>query len=230
MPPPRLAIVIPTLNERAHIGDLLADLGMLRSPHEIIVADGGSSDDTIELAEGRGARVIVTPPGRGGQLRAGADACAAPLLAFLHADVRLSPASVAALDCLAHSDLPSAWAFRLRIDDARMKFRVVEWGANWRSSHFALPYGDQGLVMSRTMYDAVGGFADVPLMEDVIMARALEAHGGVRLLDADILVSARRWHRDGVLRRSARNVVILARFLAGTSPARLASAYPPATP
>ena len=230
MSAPRLAIVIPTLDESANLGGLLDDLRALRGTHEIIVADGGSTDDTPAIAADRGARVITAPRGRGAQLRAGAAESAAPILAFFHADVRLPAASVAALDDLAATGAHGAWAFRLRIDDKRRRFRLVEWGANMRSSRFALPYGDQGLVLPRALYDATGGFDPVPVMEDVILARQLRAHGGVRLLDARIVVSARRWQRDGVLRRSLRNLVLLTRFLGGTSPERLAAAYPPAAP
>jgi rSAM/selenodomain-associated transferase 2 len=228
MPAPRLSIIIPTLDEEVNLGALLTNLSTLRSSHEIVVVDGGSTDGTRAVAMERGARVITAARGRGTQLRAGASASTAPMLAFLHADVRLAAPGIAALDRLVEADSRRAWAYRLRIDDPRARFRLVEWLANWRSTFLGLPYGDQGLVLPRAQYEAVGGFADVPIMEDVMIARALRAVGGIALLEAPILVSARRWQRNGVLRRSLRNLVLLARFLAGTSPARLVHDYSPA--
>lgn len=223
--PPRLSIVIPALDECAVLGTLLGDLARLRTPHEVIVVDGGSVDGTGALAEAAGARVLHSARGRGTQLRTGAEQAGGDVLCFLHADVRLPAPAREALDRLAADRNVDAWAFRLRIGRRRWSYRVVEWMANARSSLLALPYGDQGLVIGRGLYDAVGGFADVPLMEDVLMARALQIVGGIALLPEAIIVSPRRWERDGVWRRSLRNVWLLARFLAGAPPAALAGAY-----
>ena len=224
---PRLSMIIPALDESAALDALLGDVALLRVPHEVIVVDGGSVDDTVSLATRRGATVVRASRGRGTQLRAGADAASAPLLCFLHADVRLPAAAREILDALALREGVDAWAFRLKIDGRRWGYRLVEWSANVRSSLLALPYGDQGLVIGRGLYDGVGGFADVPLMEDVLIARALQIVGGIGLLRAAIVVSPRRWERDGVLRRSVRNLWLLARFLAGAPPAVLARAYQP---
>lgn len=224
---PSLSVVVPTLNERAAIGGLLDDLGQLRCPHEIIVVDGGSSDDTAAVASARGASVVRASRGRGSQLRAGAAAARAPLLCFLHADVRLSPDAREAIDRLVNARHDGAWAFHLRIDSGRLAYRFVEWVANARSRLLALPYGDQGLLITRSRYEAAGGFPDVPLMEDVLIARALGMRGGIELLPARLIVSPRRWERDGVLRRSVRNLWLLTRFLCGASPETLARAYRP---
>lgn len=224
---PPLSVVIPALDEGAALGYLLEDLALLRVAHEVIVVDGGSGDDTCAVAEAAGASVVHAARGRGTQLRAGAAAAGGDVLCFLHADVRLPSEAREALDTLAAVENVDAWAFRLRIDGRRSSYRLVEWSANMRSALLALPYGDQGLVIGRGLYDAVGGFADVPLMEDVLMARALQIVGGIALLPQSILVSPRRWERDGVVRRSVRNVWLLARFLAGAAPAALAGAYRP---
>lgn len=227
MTEPRLSVIIPALDESVALDALLGDVALLRVPHEVIVVDGGSADDTVSLATRRGATVVHATRGRGTQLRTGADAATAPLLCFLHADVRLPATAREILDALALRDGVDAWAFRLKIDGRRWGYRLVEWSANVRSSLLALPYGDQGLVIGRGLYDGVGGFADVPLMEDVLIARALQIVGGIGLLSATIVVSPRRWERDGVLRRSVRNLWLLARFLAGAPPAVLARAYQP---
>lgn len=222
---PLVSVVVPALNEGATLGALLGDLGHLEVPHEVIVADGGSTDDTVTVCRAHGAEVAVSRRGRGTQLRAGAAMAEAPLLCFIHADARLDGAARREIERLASHAEEGAWAFRLRIASTRRAYRLVERGVNLRSRLLSLPYGDQGLVISRGWYDAVGGFADVPIMEDVMIARALRAVGGISLLPASVTVSARRWEREGVLRRSVRNLWLLGRFLAGSTPGALAAGY-----
>ena len=226
---PRLSIVIPTLNEQSSLAPLLADIATLSTPVELIVVDGGSTDDTCAVARRGGARVVEAERGRGVQLRTGATHATAPMLCFLHADVRMPPPARRTLEAIAQAGEHGAWAFRLRIDGTRRAYRAIEWSANTRSSLFALPYGDQGLVIARAQYDEVGGFSDLPIMEDVAIARALRRTGGITLLRASLLVSPRRWERDGALRRSMRNVWLLARYLTGTAPSELARWYAPST-
>lgn len=230
MPNPalRLSIVIPTLNESAALPLLLTDLApLLGTLAEVVVSDGSSTDDTVAIAEAAGARVVVAPRGRGAQLREGADAARGSVLAFFHADIRLDAEAIAVLAELLATDGVNrdAWAFRLRIDGAAPSYRLVEAGANLRSQLFGLPYGDQGLIVSRNRYAAAGGYAALPLMEDVALVRSLRPSGPVRLLSAHVRVSPRRWERDGVWRRSSRNLVLLGRYLTGTSPETLARAY-----
>ncbi len=224
---PALSVIIPSWNEESSIAALIGDVAALRSTHEIVVVDGGSSDETVRIAGEAGARTLVMRRGRGQQLAAGAAAASGSVLCFLHADLRLPSASRRALDLVVDGGATRACAFRLRIDAQGVAYRMVEIGANVRSRLLGLPYGDQGLVIARTLYDRTGGFADVALMEDVMMARALRPLGGVQILPEHVLVSARRWERDGVLRRSLRNLGLLARFLGGTSPALLARVYRP---
>ena len=223
-----LSIIIPTLNESVALPLLLADLApLLGTLAEVIVSDGSSTDDTIAIAAAAGARVVVAPRGRGAQLRAGADAARGSVLAFFHADIRLNTAAIAALAELLATDgvKDDAWAFRLKIDGAAPSYRLVEAGANLRSQLFGLPYGDQGLIVSRNRYAAAGGYAALPLMEDVALVRSLRPSGSVRLLSAHVRVSPRRWERDGVWRRSSRNLMLLGRYLTGTSPDTLAREY-----
>ncbi len=225
MTAPALSVVIPALNEASTIGPLLEDLSHLALSVETIVVDGGSSDGTSEVAAAHGATVLETRAGRGGQLRHGAAMARGGTLFFVHADVRVGMAARAALTRRAVSRSHGAWAFRLRIAGANLAYRFIELGANARSRVFSLPYGDQGLVIARATYDAVGGYADVPIMEDVLIARALAAVGGIGLLPETIDVSARRWERDGAGTRSVRNIMLLARFYAGADPASLARVY-----
>jgi hypothetical protein len=140
--------------------------------------------------------------------------------------VRLDAGARRALEHLLTRPLTAAWAFRLRIAAQGRRYRLVEAGANLRS-RAGLPYGDQGLVVARRQYDAVGGHPATPLFEDVALVRALGGVTRIRILPAAVTVSARRWRRDGVLRRSLGNASLLVRYLAGAAPDRLAAAYPP---
>ncbi|HET7601101.1 MAG TPA: TIGR04283 family arsenosugar biosynthesis glycosyltransferase [Gemmatimonadales bacterium] len=224
---PGLSVVVPTLDEAHALPGLLDDLALVPIRLEVVVADGGSSDATVETARARGARVVASERGRGLQLRAGAAAARGRVLAFLHADARLDRGTRAALAGLA--DLPDgvACAFALRIAASGRRYRMVEWGTALRSRLAGLPYGDQGLVLTRATYEAAGGFPALPLMEDVAMVRALKRVARVKLMGEPLLVSPRRWQRDGVARRTLGNWLLLAAYLAGVPPARLARAYRP---
>lgn len=218
-------MVVPTLDEADSIRRLLADLQGLAVSYEVVVADGGSADPTCAAARELGARVLTAPRGRGSQLRAGAAAAIAPLLCFLHADVRLDAPALRQIERIAELAPEGAFAFRLAIDGAGPAYRLVEWGANLRSAWAKLPYGDQGLLVRRADYDAAGGYPAVPLMEDVAFVRALGRVARVRLLPCAIRVSARRWERDGVLRRTWANWRLLAAYLLGAPPEQLARRY-----
>jgi rSAM/selenodomain-associated transferase 2/rSAM/selenodomain-associated transferase 1 len=222
---PRVTIVVPVLNEADAIGGLLDDLRGLAAPAEIIVVDGGSVDGTRGAAEEGGALVVTGARGRGAQLRLGAERGRGPLLCFLHADVRLGSDAIAELDALIADWRAGAHAFRLRIDAAGTVYRVIEWVANLRSRYGRLPYGDQGLIVRRSDYEAVGGYPPLPLMEDVALVRALRRMVPIRLLGAPILVSARRWERDGPILRSVRNGLLLLAYFSGRSPEALARRY-----
>lgn len=222
---PALSIVIPTLDEALYLPRLLTDLEHLEVDNEVIVVDGGSRDDTVGLATRAGARVIATTAGRGIQLAAGADTATASLLCFLHADVRLNIEAVRALDRMARDRPVGVFAFRLRIADGGRTYRLIERGADLRSRWLRLPYGDQGLVVRREDYDAAGGYPSFPLMEDVTLVRALRKVTTMELLSEYVEVSSRRWRRVGPMRRSAANLILLVRYLAGSPPGVLATRY-----
>ncbi len=222
-----VSIIIPTLNAAESLPDCLAALmegleaGVIR---ELVIADGGSRDATLAIGEAAGAVVVEGAASRGGQLRRGADAAQGEWLLFLHDDTQLAPGWSAAV--LAHlRDAPdkAGW-FGLLFDAPGLAARIVAGWANLRARLLSLPFGDQGLLISRGLYDTVGGFADIPLMEDVVMARAL---GRKRLLRLPAMArtSARRFAREGWFRRGARNLVLQIRFFAGASPERLAQRY-----
>ncbi len=216
-----ISAIIPALNAAATLPATVAALGGVA---EVWVVDGGSADATVAHARSLGARVIVAPCGRGAQLAAGIAAASCPWLLLLHADTRLAPAWVDAASAHMRAEAGRAGYFRFGLDSTDTRARRLERIVAWRSRTFALPYGDQGLLIHRDLLDAVGGMRPLPLMEDVDLVRRL---GRRRLvaLDAAALTSAAKWERDGWHRRSARNLACLALWYAGVPPALIARAY-----
>lgn len=222
----RITAVIPTLNEAAHLPSLLADLAT--APEliaAIVISDGGSADRTVSIAAAAGAIVRVGDAGRGGQLHRGIAAAPTRWVLLLHADTSLPPGWAATIrQRVAAPDRMRAHYGRLRFASADPRARILEAGVRLRCALFRLPYGDQGLLIHRDLLDAIGGMPDLPLMEDVALARRL---GRRRLAPMDLVVTtdAGAYDRDGWLRRAARNVWRLARYYAHDSAARQAADY-----
>lgn len=220
MPAP-LSVIIPTLNAQHVLPDCLSALmegleaGLIT---ELVVADGGSQDDTHAIADAWGANILTVPPSRGGQLRAGCAAARGAWFLVLHADTVLQPGWTQAVG--GHLRSGKAGYFRLKFDKGG---RFVAAWANLRARLFELPYGDQGLLLTRTAYDRAGGYPDIPLMEDVAMARALK--GQLVALDAVAVTSGAKYRAGGWLRRGTRNLWTLARYFAGVNPEVLARQY-----
>lgn len=218
-----LSVIIPTVNA-ARL--LPATVGVLGDDIELIVADGGSHDGTVEEAARLGARVITAARGRGPQLIAGAEAARGPWLLFLHADTVLQAGwrSEAAAFMSDPSNGGRAAAFRFALDDGARWARRLERMVAWRTRILCLPYGDQGLLIHRDFYGSLGGFRPLPLMEDVDIIRRIGC-GRLRALQTAALTSAERWRRDGWLRRSFRNVSCLTLYFIGVPPGVLARLY-----
>ena len=220
-----LSIIIPTLDAEAGLPVTLRALveglecGLIR---ELVVSDGGSGDASCALADAAGAVVLRGAAGRGGQLRRGADVAAGEWLLFLHADTALAAGWVSVVQAHIRGGQGAGY-FRLAFDAQGFAPRWVAGWANLRARLFGLPYGDQGLLVSRGLYDAVGGYADMPLMEDVAMARSLR--GRLRMLPVMARTSAARYQQAGWLRQGARNLWRLLRYLAGADPAQLGRRY-----
>jgi rSAM/selenodomain-associated transferase 2 len=222
----RISVVIPTLDAAAELPATLAALAGSAVVGEIIVADGGSGDDTVALAQAAGARVIAAPHGRGSQLAAGAGATGGAWLLFLHADCRPPTGWDAAVAGFIAAPGAAARAgyFAFALDDAAAAARRLERIVAWRCRALALPYGDQGLLISRALYESTGGFAAIPLMEDVDLVRRL---GRFRLavLPATACASARRYREGGYIRRPLRNLACLSLYFLGVPPRRIARLY-----
>ena len=179
------------------------------------------------MAAARGARVVSAPRGRGRQLVAGVAAATGTWLLMLHADARLGPASVRAAEAVVVRPDVDAAAWPLAVDGSGSWLRWVERGAGLRWRLTGLVYGDQGLLVRRAVYDAVGGYPDTRIMEDVVLARRLARRTRVVRLPVPIRADARRWQREGQVRGTVRNVTLLSLFLAGVTPDRLARWYRP---
>ena len=219
----RLSIIMPTLNEEGTIEQTLLPL-VGRTDIEVIIADGGSTDETVSIAHRLGARIVPARPGRGRQMNAGAALATGEILLFLHADTKL-PANFQCAIWSALNHNASAGAFRLRIDDLRSAFRWIEWGANLRSRFLQMPYGDQGLFVRAELFHQLGGFSNWPLMEDYELCRRLRKHGRIVLTTESATTSARRWNKIGICRTTLINQLTVAAFHFGVSPQRLARWY-----
>lgn len=217
---PRLSVIIPALNAAGDLGHTLASLegrdaaaeaGLHIS--EIIVADGGSSDASPTIAKDYGAQVLSGEAGRGPQLAAGAAAATGDWFLFLHADTCLAPGwrNEAARYMSDPANRDGVAVFRFALDERSRGARRVEWGVHRRARWFGLPFGDQGLLISRALYKRVGGYRAMPLMEDVDMIRRIGKRR-ITFLDSAAVTSAARY-RKGYLRRTALNQVCLALYV-----------------
>lgn len=221
-----VSVVIPTRNAAADLPACLPSLmeGLQASViRELVLSDGGSTDATQRIGEDIGAVWITGPASRGGQLRRGAAAAAGDWLLFLHADTTLPDGW--SDQVLSHiEDHPDrAACFRLSFAETGLGAAWVAGWANRRSGWFDLPYGDQGLLISRALYDQVGGYPDQPLMEDVAIARALR--GRIRMLPVSVRTSGAKYVQEGWLRRGRRNLWTLLRYFCGADVHRLLQDY-----
>ena len=222
-----ITVVIPTLNAAEKIAPTLACLveasadGLIG---QVVIADGGSNDGIAQIAEEVGADFVAAKPGRGGQLRAGAEAARGAWLLFLHADTVLEGDWLRGVRLHLEKHGDKAGHFSIRFDSERRYARWTEGWTNIRARWFKLPFGDQGLLISRKHYDEIGGFEDIPLMEDVAMILAI-GRKRLRELRGVAVTDAARYERDGYWKRGWRNWGYLTAYRLGASPERLAERY-----
>ena len=212
-------MVIPTLDEAETVEAAIASA---RSADEIVVVDGGSLDRTADRARAVGAQLITSPRGRARQLDAGWRATGAEVVLFLHADTRLPHGWADAVRVALSEPDVAGGAFRLRFDERSLALRIVEFGAQRRAAWAGLPYGDQAIFARRTALAAIGGIAQVPIAEDLDLARDLRSQGRLALLPLAIATSARRYQKHGALRTWARHTIALAAWRLGVDRARIA--------
>jgi rSAM/selenodomain-associated transferase 2 len=229
-----ITVIIPTLNAADTLPAVLGALvpaavdGLVTT---VVVADGGSGDLTLEIADAAGATIVSAPRGRGSQLRAGAAAARGEWLAFLHGDTVPEPGFEAELAAFCrgtgrYTGLPAerAAAFGFALDDGGLRAELVVLAVRARCALLGLAYGDQGLVIPRAFYDRIGGFSDLPLMEDVDLVRRI-GRGRLHVLAAKATTSAERYRRSGYVRRIARNFVCLTLYFLGVPARRIARLY-----
>jgi len=223
-----LSIIIPTLNAEKHLPRTLSALvaGALEGlVKELVVVDGGSDDATIAIADEAGAKIINSEKGRGRQLRAGGKAAKSDWLLFLHGDTVLADSWLEEVGSfIRHENDRRAGVFRFKLDDKRGRARLLEIIVKIRCRLLALPYGDQGLLISRKLYTEIGGFKPLVLMEDVDIISRI-GRGRLHYFKTTATTSAERYRRDGYLKRMARNAKCLALWYGGVAPEKILKAY-----
>jgi rSAM/selenodomain-associated transferase 2/rSAM/selenodomain-associated transferase 1 len=222
--PTRISVIIPTLNEASHLAHTLDSI-QAGNPHEILVVDAHSTDQTPAIAAAAGARVISSSKGRARQMNAGAAFASGQILLFLHADTRLPAIWPSALSDALLRPGTIAGAFTFALDQDFPGKRWIERITRLRSVRFQRPYGDQGLFLTRARFEEMGGFANLPIMEDYELIQRLRKLGRITIADAPAITSSRRWQRLGWLRTTLINQWIIAGFHLGIAPERLARFY-----
>lgn len=201
-----ISLIIPTLNEERALPQTLARVALQDRPHEIIVADGGSSDSTVGIARNTGVQCINAPRGRGPQMNAGASLARGEWLLFLHADTLLPPGALAAIDALPPA--VEAGCFHQAFSHNYRLLRAVSRLHNWRCKRTRIMYGDQAMFVRRSVFESLGGFSEGDL-EDVKLSERLRARCAPVMLPAVVMTDARKFLAHGIVRSTARVVVIL---------------------
>lgn len=222
----KLSIIIPALNEASQLRDTLEQLRALQvRGHEVIVVDGGSSDRTVMIAREFTDRVVDGARGRARQMNAGAAVATGDVLLFLHADTRL-PAQADALIADALRNEKIFWGrFDVRLSGNQLLLRVVEKLMNWRSRLSGIATGDQAIFVRRTAFVRLGGYPDIPLMEDIALCKLLKRKSLPANLPARVVTSSRRWERHGIIRTILLMWRMRLAYALGASPHRLAQRY-----
>ena len=221
-----LSVIIPALNEAENIRHTI-EHALDLNPHEIIVVDGGSTDDTRRIATELNCRVIDSPRGRAKQQNLGAATADGDTLLFLHADCWLDPDASRQMESSLRSSNLAGGVFCQRIEAPGIMFRLVEAGNTLRVCCTRLAFGDQGIFLRRDVFEELGRFPESRLMEDVLLMRRYRDWGRLALLPGPLHVDARRWHKHGVIRQTVRNWLLLAAEQLGVSADRLAEFYLP---
>ncbi|MBI3582933.1 MAG: TIGR04283 family arsenosugar biosynthesis glycosyltransferase [Nitrospinae bacterium] len=228
----KLSIIIPTLNEESLIEKNLSFIKKELSAIsyqlsvEIIVADGGSRDKTVEIARRFADRVCISDKGRGKQMNAGARISAGDWLLFLHADSVISEQGIRGMLEIINSEFSIiGGAFRLKIDSKKTFYKILSSFANMRSRILGIAYGDQGIFVRKNIFYMIGGYPDIPIMEDVEFVKRLKENGKFIILNECVTTSSRRWDREGILYTTIRNWILISLYLIGVSPNRLKGWY-----
>jgi rSAM/selenodomain-associated transferase 2/rSAM/selenodomain-associated transferase 1 len=222
--PNRISIIIPAINEAHNISKTIESIGP-GDKKEVIVIDGGSNDDTVSIAKSLGARVFTSAPPRARQMNRGAAQATGDVLVFLHADTRLPEKFEDFIINSFKQPKMVAGAFELRINSPTPGLRLIERLANWRSRLLRMPYGDQAIFLSSKLFHYLGGFPDIPIMEDVELIRRLQKQGEIITLPIPVSTSPRRWQNFGILKTTLINQLVIAAYVMGIAPEVIARWY-----
>lgn len=223
----RISIIIPVLNETANrIKSTLASVQNAENV-EVIVVDGGSHNETVAIVQSWGVKVLSSTAGRACQMNVGATAATGDILLFLHADTSLPSGFEKLVPLTLAQSGTVAGAFEIKIDSPMRSLRLVERMVNWRSRFLSLPYGDQAIFLKAAVFQDVGGFPDLPIMEDFELIRCLRRLGRIAIVPTPVLTSARRWHKLGVLKTTLINQIVILGYFLGVSPSQLVKFYRP---
>ena len=224
----RFSIIIPVLHEAPGINDLIGHLRELEAAEtsELIVVDGSTAGDTLEaIADGDVCR-LSSPPGRAKQMNAGAAVAAGDILIFLHADTYLPAAALPMVDQVMQEAMYMGGAFDLAISSRRWIYRLIAAGASLRSRLTRIPYGDQAIFLRKNVFRRLGGYPEIPIMEDVAIMRRIRKSGGrIYIIPRCVVTSPRRWEQEGVFYGTLRNWFLLIAYHLGASPEKLARYY-----
>ncbi len=218
-----ISVIIPILNEAKILEKTLTHLQPQLENHELIIVDGGSTDESVQIAEKYG-KVIFSERGRAKQLNAGAAAAKGDILVFLHADVQLESGAFKAVE----STLSSGYVgggFLQKIDGKSLLYRIIEITANMRGKYLKVFYGDSGIYVRRDDFQHIDGFPDVPIMEEMGFSKALRKLGKTKMIKPRIHISARRWKKNGIVRTTTKNWFITFLYFMGFSLERIAELY-----
>ena len=221
--PQKISVIIPILNEAKILEKTLSQLQPELGSHELIVVDGGSTDASVKIAENYG-KVIISECGRAKQLNAGAAAATGDILIFLHADIWLEPRALTAVATAISSGYVGG-GFRQKIDGKNVLYRLIEIAGDIRGRSLKVFYGDSGIFLTRTNFQKIGGFPDVPILEEMEFSKGLRRLGKTTLLTPYIHISARRWEARGIVRTTLNNWLITLLYFLGISPEKLARLY-----
>ena len=219
----KISIIIPVLNEAKILEQTLCQLQSELGSHELIIVDGGSTDGSVHIAEKYG-KVITSVRGRAKQLNAGAAAASGDILTFLHADIWLEPGALTAVETALTSGYVGG-GFRQKIDGKNILYRAIEIAGNIRGKYLKVFYGDSGIFLTRTDFEKIGGFPEIPILEEMEFSKNLCELGKTTLVIPHIHISARRWETKGIVRTTVNNWLITLLYFFKFSPERLAKLY-----
>ena len=219
----KISVIIPILNEAKILEKTLSQLQSELESHELIIVDGGSTDTSVYIAEKYG-KVVPSERGRAKQLNTGAAVATGDILIFLHADIWLEPGVLAAV-AIALSSGYVGGGFRQKIDGESILYRLIEIAGDIRGRYLKVFYGDSGIFLTRTDFEKIGGFPDIPILEEMEFSKGMQRLGKTTLLTPHIHISARRWKTKGIVRTTLNNWLITLLYFLGISPESLARLY-----